>query len=412
MTRRDFVGRVSFGALGLASTCSVLTPWCRSRAATGFGGAAPLVDPDTARVWLALWQDHILGEARVRYCDTETGEELGWLVSPFLNGFYYGYKATGDAQWMALLVDWTDAVLKRARKEPDGFPGWPKGDGGGHESSDYSADSLLGEAMMFQPVVLAAAEITKTPALEAKWESRARSYQEMAGQIFQKWDSRGCWRLIQQGGLWVVPPFGLDRQTPSQWSSGYQDRLTGGFSNPDNKQNLIAEWLVAMYDVTGTKAYRDRAEAWWRVMRSRMTTRDNGQYYVWNYWEPGGTWDYDAKGAPRHWIGVHPNGGYYQLDAQGIVAGFEHGLAFARSDIDRLIATNRDFMWNQKLEAPKFQRIDGGPADPRWQEQPGLLWTALTPYDATLRKLFLATHKPDSWAGLSATPWALSTHCA
>ena len=26
----------------------------------------------------------------------ETGEELGWLVSPFLNGFYYGYMATRD----------------------------------------------------------------------------------------------------------------------------------------------------------------------------------------------------------------------------------------------------------------------------------------------------------------------------
>jgi len=210
----------------------------------------------------------------------------------------------------------------------------------------------------------------------------------------------------------VVPAFGVDRKNPGRWSAGYQDRLTGGFSNPDNKENLIARWLVAMYDVSGKEVYRDRAEAWWRMMRFRMTTREDGKFYVWNYWEPGGPWDYDAKGEPRHWIGVHPHGEYYQLDVEGIVAGFEHGLAFAQSDITRLIATNRDFMWNQNLDNPKFKRIDGGPVDERWKDEPGLLWPALVPYDTTLRKLFLATHKPDSWAGLSLTPWALSTQCA
>jgi hypothetical protein len=340
------------------------------------------------------------------------GEELGWLVSPFLSGFYYGYRATGDRQWLALLADWTDAVLQRAQKEPDGFLGWPKGDGGGHESAEYLADSILGEAMMFRPVVLAAAEINKNPALAGKWGDRARVYLATAGQMFQKWEARGCWRSVKEGGFWVVPQFGVDRKSPGQWSAGYKDRLTEGFTNPANKQNLIARFLVSLYDVTGMAVYRTRAEAWWRIMRSRLATREDGKYYVWNYWEPGGAWDYDAGGAPRHWIGVHPNGGYYQLDLEGIVEGFEHGLAFARSDIDRLIATDRDFMWNQKMDDPKFQRIDGGSADSRWKDQPGVLWTALTPYDATLRKLFLATHKPDSWAGLSATPWALSTRCA
>ena len=29
-------------------------------------------------------------------------------------------------------------------------------------------------------------------------------------------------------------------------------------------------------------------------------------------------------------------------------------------DIARLIATNRDFMWNKQIKNAKFQRIDGG----------------------------------------------------
>ena len=54
--------------------------------------ASPLVDEATAKDWLARWEKGILGDARSRYCDKEMGEELGWLVSPFTNGFYHGYS--------------------------------------------------------------------------------------------------------------------------------------------------------------------------------------------------------------------------------------------------------------------------------------------------------------------------------
>ena len=83
---------------------------------------------------------------------------------------------------------------------------------------------------------------------------------------------------------------------------------------------------------------------------------------------------------------------------------FEHGLVFTRADIDRLIATNRDFMWNHKVQGAKFQRIDGGTPDPRWRNSPGVLCLALVPYDETLRSVFEANHNPGSWGGLSSTP--------
>ena len=86
---------------------------------------AAKMDDALARDWLARWEKNIVGDARNRYCDREMGEEIGWLVSPFLNGFYYGYMATGDPKWCDLLVDWADAVIKRGVKEPDGGLGWP-----------------------------------------------------------------------------------------------------------------------------------------------------------------------------------------------------------------------------------------------------------------------------------------------
>ena len=107
---------------------------------------------------------------------------------------------------------------------------------------------------------------------------------------------------------------------------------------------------------------------------------------------------------------MHPNGGYYAIDVEGIVTAQEHGLVFGKEDLERLIATNRDFMWNQQVQGAKFQRIDGGKPDPRWKDSPGVLWTALTPHDDLLRKVFEANHKPDSWGGLATTPWYLALH--
>ncbi len=398
MKRRVFLQRVSLASAGLA------VPWT---ARLGTAPGAQVLDAAVRRDWLARWEKNILGEAVHRYCDTEMGEELGWLVSPFLNGFYYGYLATGDAKWVEWLTDWTDACARRAIKEPDGFLGWPKGDGGGGDSGKYSADSLLGEAMMLRPVVLMAREIGRTPTLAARWGDQARSYLRLAAQVFQKWDSRASWRTVNQGGLWVVPAYGIDRQTRA-WSAGYARRTATGFSNPDNKENHIARWLLAMFDVLQRPVYRERAARWFRLMKSRLKLRADGKYFVWDYWEPAGPWDYRPDGSPRHWVGVHPNGGYYAIDVEGMVAAYEHGLVFTRPDLDRLIATNREFMWNHQLKGAAFQRIDGGSPDPRWQNSPGVLWTALVPYDATLREIFLLNHQPGGWGGLSTTPWFLA----
>ena len=109
------------------------------------------VAPALAKDWLARWQKNILSDSKNRYCDREMGEELGWLVSPFLNGFYYGYRATGDTQWLDRLADWTHAWTARSVKEPDGFPGWPKSGTGGNVEDNLYSDSLLGEAMALRP---------------------------------------------------------------------------------------------------------------------------------------------------------------------------------------------------------------------------------------------------------------------
>ena len=37
------------------------------------------------------------------------GEDIAWRVTPFTDGFYYGYMATRDPKWAVMLMDWTDS---------------------------------------------------------------------------------------------------------------------------------------------------------------------------------------------------------------------------------------------------------------------------------------------------------------
>jgi hypothetical protein len=400
MKRRQFLEKISCQALLAASALAVL------RHDAGFAAAPEgphdWIDRATARGWWARWKQSILEEStNHRYCDTEMGEELGWLVSPFLEGFYYGYLATHDTKWVRRLVDWADSCIRRAVKEPDDYLGWPKVS---DQAEGFDFDSMVGEAMILRPMVLMANIILETPELEARWGGKAQAYLQLAERTFDKWDSRNAWHDC---GVWVVQYFGINRATGG-WTEGYARRKTEAFSHPANKQNLIALWLIAMFEVTQKPIYRERCEKWWQLMRSRMKTREEGRYFVWDYWDPAGPWDYKLDGSTKHWVGVHPNGGYYDIDVEGMVAAFQHQLTFSREDIDRLIATNRDFMWNQQIRGAKFQRIDGAQPDPRWPDTPGVLWHALLPYDSTLRKIFVANHRPDSWAALSTTPWYLS----
>jgi hypothetical protein len=403
MNRRGFLRATAISAIGGTGVPGLL----RAAEAMSPGNATARVDPDLARDWLARWEQNILGDMQNRYCDKETGEEVGWRVSPFLNGFYYGYEASHKAEWIDRLVDWTDAWIRRGVKEPDGFVGWPKADSGGAVAHDLFTDSLLGEAMALRPIVLMAGEIERDPSLKETYGAKAKSYLALANQVYEKWVARGCWREVKEGGLWLVPEFGINRQT-GHWTEGYEERTIKGFSNPANKQNHIARWLLAMGDVTKNPVFHDHAQKWARLMKSRMRLRDGGKYFVWNYWDPAGPWDFKPDGTPRHWVGVHPNGGYYEIDVEGIVAAFEHGLVFTKADVQRLVATNRDFMWDQHISNARFQRIDGGQTDPRWSHTPGVLWTALIRYDARLREIFLSNHNPASWGGLTTTPWFLA----
>jgi hypothetical protein len=339
----------------------------------------------TYKDWRSRWERNIVSPDAMRYCSAEMGEEIGWKMGPFLNGFYYGYLATGNVMLVDALVRCTDLWIKRALKEPDGYIGWPKVGAAGTEVDkldNFYADSMLGEAMAFSPVIRMASEIRKTAGLKEKYGERAEGYIALSEKTFEKWDTRGAWRETDTGGIVTVElPFGIDRST-GKWDEYATRNAPGnGFSHPDNKANLIALWLLALFDTTNKHIYVERAQKWFQVMKSRMKLKADGTYPIWNYWEPAGSWDYKSDGAPKHWVGVHPRAGYYDFDVEAIVAAYEHGLIFGQEEINRLIAT--------ALLEKRY-------------------WTALVPYDRSIQNQFEKAYDPGSWGALQTVPWYLS----
>jgi hypothetical protein len=431
------------------------------------------MDAAKQKDWLARWDKEISGEAKgYRMCDRALGEDIAWTVAPMIDGFYYGYMATKNTKYVDMLVDWTDSLIKRAVKEPDGYVGWPSKAAAGtavDNLDDYNADSFLSDAMVFRPIVLMAGEMIKNPALKDKYGAKGESYLKLAEQIYAKWVERGGWRETKDGGMISVTlPYGMD-PAHQKWIDFDTRNAPGhGFSHPDNKANEVARWMLAMWDVTGKPEYKDRAERWFKLQKSRMTLKSDGTYEIWNYWQPAGPWDYKADGNPKHWVGVHPHGGYYWVDTRAIAVACEHGLVFTQADIAHLIATaktswmdgdpaspvagmeisvqpasgtakaiNACFLNSKTLKPASAgaRALNGTVLSVEWDTKTNKgrivvrpndaqtrvtvftgkdtkvqvlrMWSALAPYDVEIQKDFEATEQPDSWGGLSTVPYYL-----
>ena len=250
MNRRKFLKDLSSTTLTLAALPALDAP---SVWAAPAQDASSWMPPALAKTWLEQWQKSILSGARSRYCDKELGEEIGWLITPFLSGFYYGWRATHDAAWVDRLVDWTDSWVRRGLTEPDGFIGWPKRDAAGTDTdqlNSYNADSLLGEAMALRPGHAHGRPNPERPRPQGQnIRTRRKIISNFPNRSFAKWDQRGAWRdTANGGGISIVLPFGTwTRRATGKWSDGYAKRLDPaiGFSHPDNKANAVALWLLA-----------------------------------------------------------------------------------------------------------------------------------------------------------------------
>jgi len=134
----------------------------------------------------------------------------------------------------------------------------------------------------------------------------------------------------------VTLPYGMDKTTRSG-SITTPGTKRPRFSHPIQGDN-VARWMLALWDVTGKAEYKDRAEEVVHVPQGPDAAPGGWHLQDLNYWQPPGRGLQEGRLDQACPMG-HPKALYYEIDLDGIVDAYEHGLVFTKADIDRLIDT-------------------------------------------------------------------------
>lgn len=312
-----------------------------------------------------------------------TGEAFCWHAAYAADSFVEGYHTHGDAAWLdegARYFDWLVSLMATG---PDGYRGFI---GPYIYDGQYWADVHVGDAILINPMLRFAEVVLGDERLEATHGARARAYVALAERdLMEKWDARGTWRDDGPQGAYASWDRYLLPGDLSAWRALPGDK--SGLSLPFNKQMDMGIAALRLFRLTGNAAYRTRAESIFELFRARLRLFEDG--YVWNYWEPLGRWDIDLEQQRiRHWVNVHPTRNYQSREVASVVEAYHTGVVFTRQDIERIIHTNIEHMWNGHFDAPRWRNAGlGGPWTPQPEGRAGALWSALGDFDARVRQL-------------------------
>ncbi|MEX0885390.1 MAG: PEP-CTERM sorting domain-containing protein [Phycisphaeraceae bacterium] len=316
----------------------------------------------------------------------EPGEGWAWHAAYSMSHFTMAYEAWGDTAWLDAGVNYYEFVLGHMREGPDGYKGWI----GPYIYDDSRwADVHIGDAILINPMLDFARIVHENPALQAQYGTQAARYVEIAEtHLIEKWDARGTYHDDGRYGAYQSWDHYLNPNNFSQWhqQSGVNN---SGLGLPFNKNNSMGTAALRLWQITGDEAHLERAVKVFSTIKSRMQHYDGTA--IWNYWEP--TVRSDITGnfpdPSRHWINVHPNRNYQAGEVAEIVEAYHAGIVFDEDDIQRILNTNLDVMWNGSLSNPDFTNsnaniVPGGLAS---NVTAGTLWRSLADFDQTVRDL-------------------------
>jgi hypothetical protein len=147
---------------------------------------------------------------------------------------------------------------------------------------------------------------------------------------------------------------------------------------------------LRLYRITGEKFYRDKAEKIFFRFKSNFQFFNN--HYLWSYWNPFYEKDilFDSNTC-KHWVGVHGFRPFYQaIEVSQVVEAYHTGVVFDSTDIQRIINTNLDVMWNKNTEHPGYIMSTGQLADISKKNENrsrGTLWNSLEDFSQTILNL-------------------------
>ena len=326
----------------------------------------------------------VMANGHLRVEGQVTGEQFCWHAAHAADSFVDAYLASKDPAWLDQGAAYFDWLLSLMAMAPDGYRGFI---GPYIYDEQFWCDVHVGDAILINPMLRFAEVVLADDALKKTHGLRAQRYVQLAERdLIEKWDQRGTWHDDGPQGSYRAWDRYLTPNDLSTWHPSSDAKA--GLSLPFNKQMDMGIAALRLYRITGQERYRQRAERIFQLFKSRLQFFAGG--YTWNYWEPLGAWDIDRQeGRIRHWVNVHPTRNYQAREVAFVAEAYHTGQVFTRADIERIIHTNLENMWNGDMEKPRWRNAGlGDKWAPQAEGRAGALWSALADFDARARQLY------------------------
>jgi len=315
----------------------------------------------------------------------KTGEEYFWVMSARMLPLLKAYRYTHDPEYLELYVPIQEQILSQRYIHPTKpeYNGWYEYDAKGDKMFQHVALIDHDTILYFVPVLMFVQEVRADPALKEKYGGKAEAWLKDVEASIRAWDKRGCYQDFPDGSGWyhsmtVYPD-------PKTGELKKLDSIGAGGTVPYNKVHALFEALTLAYRITGDPWYTTRMEKCSKFFKKHVE---------WNYRDHAFPGDYKSgvlgQGEALTGAFVHPKGGYYQLDAEGITNAYDLNIVYTKEDIEKLLKTNLEFMFTGDATDPKFKKIDGTVDKSGKYNYIGRLWTALAHFSPKTRELWKA----------------------
>lgn len=216
-------------------------------------------------------------------------------------------------------------------------------------------EQMVHEGVIATPILRFVNAVYANAALHAAYSAKADTYRNfIADNLVHKWDP--YWKQVSGTdganngtGVYIFPAGLSTNWFPSR-------------SLPHNQYLAFASMLYLLYDATnGVPAYAADRSYYWsrandmaRAFRSKVRPNPlnaslGTDAYVWNYWDPMGSWD---DGHYTYSSYTNEDISHAALTMSGAMEAYHHGQVFTSADMDKFTKTFTDVMWNQSLSDP------------------------------------------------------------
>ncbi|MEP7110471.1 MAG: hypothetical protein ABI760_20925 [Ferruginibacter sp.] len=319
------------------------------------------------------------------------GESFAWHATNGGDLFVKAYILWKDTAWLSWGIRYYEFLRAHMHAGPDGYIGLigPSFRDDVLWNNEVISDALVANLMLeFCELVINDTRLKKIYGKKA-WEYIVFCKKHMV----EKWDKRNLWH---ETGDYADYIFGCEFVKPndfSSWVSIEKTQANPWMSIQYNIANCMGITNLRLYRITGDNFYRDKAEKLFFRLKSNFQFFDN--HYVWNYWSPFYEKDisYDSNRC-NHWVNAHKyRAGYQAIEVSQIAEAYHTGVVFDSNDIQRIINTNLDVMWNKNREHLEFIMSTGRHPDSldRNGENAvagsGTLWSSLSDFSQVILDL-------------------------